>query len=71
MKIRFKEDFGVTVIDGYGFEQDEFFFIGEELEGEIFYDGGEYVTFGSVEGYQIHGLKKTQFEEVRDERISV
>lgn len=53
MKIRFKEDCG-------------FIKAGDIQEGDILEDHGEYVSFGDRDGWQVHDLKKTQFEIVSD-----
>lgn len=66
MKIRFKEDCGFTLVDATGNEVDNFFKAGDIQEGDILADHGEYVSFGDRDGWQAHGLKKTQFEIVSD-----
>ena len=69
MKIRFKEDVGVTMVRAVDKEEkkeekEETFYIGDELSGDVISDNGEYVSFESWNYWQIHGLKKSQFEIV-------
>jgi len=64
MKIKFKEDCLITLVDGIGSEMDIDFHFGDIQEGEILADHGEYVSFGDQNGWKIHRLSKTLFEEV-------
>lgn len=81
VKIRFKEDISCTLVHVNGDEMDETFEAGSEQEGELLYDvaqqsvpfsdqnkmnGDEYISFGDPEGWQMHGLKKSQFEVVNE-----
>jgi hypothetical protein len=78
MKIRFLEDVGCTLVDSEGNEMDETFESGSEHEGDLLFDSEadnelmdlngdkfySYISFGFQNGWQMHGLKKSQFEVV-------
>jgi hypothetical protein len=73
-KIRFKNDYSATIIMFYDKDKDmdeqdefdEFFHAGKEIEVDIWDDQGEYVNVQFIDGEWLFGLKKEDFEIVKD-----